>query len=63
MSDLKLVFFIAALVFIMYHLLLKTNSWFDQLIDLISSTKIGKAILWIIGIVLVILLILMKAAI
>lgn len=63
MSDLKLLFFIAALVFIGYHLMLKTNSWFDQLIDLISSTKIGKAILWIIGIVLVILLILMKAAI
>jgi polyferredoxin len=63
MSNLKLLLFIAALVFIMYHLFLKTNSWFDQLIDLISRTKIGKAILWVIGIVLVILLILMKAAI
>lgn len=62
MSDLKLLVFLAVVTFFLYNAFIKTDSWLDQIIDLMKRSMVGKIILWVIGICLVLFLILIKAA-
>jgi hypothetical protein len=63
MDNIKLILIIGIVAFILYYGFLKSNSWFDQLIDFLKKSIIGKIILWTFGIVLVFLYVLIKKSV